>query len=99
MPSIITLFTHEKALLINPRSYGRMSVQISEINIGDILIGQNLLIGPALLLEQTIDIDEGSLLDFCTLVKALTLHDRIITLPSKVPKDLRDTQLYKYLAG
>lgn len=71
--------------------------QPSEVREGDLLIGHNLLITPALLLENKLELDEGRLLDFCTLVNALVLHDRIISLPAEIPDILKESRLYKYL--
>jgi hypothetical protein len=72
-------------------------IQPSEVQGGDLLIGHNLLITPALLLEKKLTLDEGRLLDFCTLVNALVLHDRIVTLPAEIPNILKESRLYKYL--
>jgi hypothetical protein len=72
-------------------------VHEGEVTEGDLLIGHNLLITPALLLEKQLRLDEARLLDFCTLVNALVLHDRIITLPAEIPEILEESRLYKYL--
>lgn len=64
-------------------------IQPNEVREGDLLIGHNLLITPALLLEKQLRLDEGRLLDFCTLVNALVLHDRIMTLPAQIPMELK----------
>ena len=63
-------------LSISPRYMLAMPndpVNISPSNIkeGDILIGHGLLANPALLLDRQIPLDEGCLLDFCTLINAL----------------------------
>jgi hypothetical protein len=72
-------------------------IQPSEIHQGDILIGHALLMNAALLLDKKVRLDEGRLLDFCTLINALTLHDRLVTLPSIIPKSLKNSSFYKYL--
>jgi hypothetical protein len=72
-------------------------IQPSEAREGDLLIGHNLLITPALLLEKKLTLDEGRLLDFCTLVNALVLHDRIVSIPAEIPDILKESRLYKYL--
>jgi hypothetical protein len=38
---------------------------------GDILVGHGLILTPSLLLDKKLSLDEGRLLDFCTLVNAL----------------------------
>ena len=42
---------------------------------------------------------EGRLLDFCTFINALILHDRILALPAIIPQDLSKSQLYQYLSN
>lgn len=64
---------------------------------GDILIGNRLLINSALLLDKKIRLDEGRLLDFCTLVNAITLYDRLVTLHAVLPIELTESTLYKFL--
>jgi hypothetical protein len=49
------------------------------------------------ILVNEIRLDEGRLLDFCTFVNAITLYDRLITLPARLPDDIIDSALYKYL--
>jgi hypothetical protein len=58
------------------------TIKKDKIKPGDVMIGHHLLIAPALLLEddRKLPLDEGSFLDLCTMVNALTLHDRLITL-------------------
>ena len=48
-------------------------------------------------LRRSQRLDEGRLLDFCTLITALPLHDRLITLPARIPSEIEDSRLYKYL--
>ena len=75
-----------------------MSLRPEDINPGgDILVGHGLLMTPSLLLDKKVPMDEGRLLDFCSLVNVLTLHDRIITLPADIPEDLGRSRLYNYL--
>lgn len=74
-----------------------MLIQPNEVRGGDILIGHGLLITPALMLDKKLSLDEGRLLDFCTLVNALAIHDRLITLPAEIPQDLKESGLYTYL--
>lgn len=69
----------------------------ADIREGDILVGHNLLITPALLLDKKLRIDEGRLLDFCTMVNTLALHERVITLPAEIPEILKNSSLYQYL--
>jgi hypothetical protein len=68
-----------------------------KIDPGDVMVGHHLLIAPALLLEKKLTLNEGSFLDFCTMVNALTLHNRLITLRSTLPPSLEDSKLYRYL--
>lgn len=74
-----------------------MSITPSEIKAGDILIGHGLLTTSSLLLDKRVRLDEGRLLDFCNLVNAVTLHDRLITLPAIIPTSLQRSELYNYL--
>ena len=74
-----------------------MYIKAEELRQGDVLVGQSILMSTALLLEKGINLDEGRLLDFCTLIKALALHDRLVTLPAYLPEYLKNTRLYKYL--
>jgi hypothetical protein len=46
---------------------------------------------------RQLKLDVGRLLDFCTLVSAIPLHDRLITFRAEIPTALRDSKLYKYL--
>jgi hypothetical protein len=75
-----------------------MSIKEDEVKDGDILVGHNLLITPAILLEKKKKLDEGNLLDFCTLMNALFIHDRVITLRAEIPPSLLSSSLYQYLA-
>lgn len=45
-----------------------MILHSTDVRAGDILLGHNLIIAPALLLEKETSLDEGRLLDFCTFV-------------------------------
>jgi hypothetical protein len=72
-------------------------MQPSDIAEGDILIGHGLLTTSALLLDKRMRLDEGRLLDFCNLVNAVTLHERLITLPAAIPRSIRDSAIYQYL--
>lgn len=66
------------------------------INDGDVLVTSNMLISSALLIQKKISLTAGVLLDFCTLIKALTFHDRIIVLPAYT-RGFEELQLFKYL--
>lgn len=74
-----------------------MKISKNEVRAGDVMIGHNLLATPALLLEKKIRLDEGRLLDFCTLITGLVLHDRLITLKAEIPYHIKDTDLHRYL--
>jgi hypothetical protein len=63
------------------------------------LIGYRLLITSALLLDKKIRLDEGRLLDFCTLINAITLYDRLVTLPAHLPDEIRESALYNFLVN
>jgi hypothetical protein len=65
-----------------------MSIKEDEVKDGDILVGHNLLITPAILLEKKKKLDEGNLL----------IHDRVITLRAEIPPSLLSSSLYQYLA-
>ncbi len=73
------------------------SLQPSEIKDGDIFIGHNLLATPAYLLDKNLDIDVGRFFDFCTLINAIVLHERLITLKARLPGPLNNSKLYTYL--
>ena len=75
----------------------RTEIQPDQMHEGDILIGHGLVFSPAFLLEKKVSLDEGRLLDSSTLINALALHDRLITLPAGIPSNIRDTRLYRYL--
>ena len=76
---------------------GRGDDKLYEARTGDILIGYRLLITSALLLDKKIRLDEGRLLDFCTLVNAITLYDRLVVLPALLPNEIRESALYSFL--
>jgi hypothetical protein len=71
--------------------------RVEEVQKGDILIGNRLIITSALLLDQKIPLDEGRLLDFCTLINAISFYDRLITIPSRLPDEVIQSPLYNYL--
>lgn len=75
----------------------RTPTKTNQILRGDILIGHTLIAAPALMLEKKVKVDAGGLVDFCTLINALTLHDRLIVLPSRVPLYLQKSTLYRHL--
>jgi hypothetical protein len=72
-------------------------ISSQDVKEGDILVGHNLLATPAWLLDHKIPIDEVRFLDFCKLINAIALHNRIITLPAFIPQSLRTSKLYDYL--
>jgi hypothetical protein len=81
-----------------------LSVQDTEVARGDVLVGQNLLITSALLLEnnnrpakEQISLDAGNLQDFCTLVNAIVAQNRLLTLPAEMPSEVKNSRLYRYL--
>lgn len=75
------------------------SLNKAEVKGGDILLPLRLITSSALLLDKRVRLDEGNFFDFCTLIKALTLHDRIITLPVEyIPDEILHTSLFTYLA-
>jgi hypothetical protein len=75
-----------------------MSIGLSEVDHRrDIIVARNLLTPPALLLGKKIIPDAASLLDFCTLINALMLHDRLVTFNAKCPDEILDLSLYTYL--
>jgi|SRR3954451_3784700 hypothetical protein len=71
--------------------------QKSDLKPGDALVGYNLLQNVVLLLEKDAVLDEGYFMDFCTLVNAITFHDRLVTLSSPISKYLQQSALYQYL--
>jgi hypothetical protein len=73
-------------------------IQATELRAGDVLVGHSLPIISSLILDKKVKLDEGRFLDLCTLINALTLHDRLITLPVTVSEDLRSSPLYSYLS-
>ncbi len=75
----------------------RTPTKTNQILRGDILVGHTLIAAPALMLEKKVKVDAGGLVDFCTLINALTLHDRLIVLPSRVPRYLQKSKLYRHL--
>jgi hypothetical protein len=60
----------------------------------DVLIGQNLLIIPALLLEKKIPLDPGHFHDFCKLVNTLMMNYRLVTLQTDLPPEIRELEGY-----
>jgi hypothetical protein len=73
-------------------------IKISEVKPGDdILIGHHLLIAPALMLDKKLTIDEGSFLDFCSMINMTTLHKRLIVLPGHLDESIIQSSLYQYL--
>lgn len=66
-----------------------------ETKAGDILITSSNLISSTLHLAE-LRLTVGVLLFFCTLIKALTFHDRIIVPPSGT-EFFEDKRLFKYL--
>jgi len=67
------------------------------VNAGDLLIGNNLLINCYLLLEKKQRLDEASFLDFCSLINALTFHDKIITFGAELKPEISNSSVYRYL--
>jgi hypothetical protein len=76
----------------NPRTW-------EEVQKGDVLIGNRLIITSSLLLEQIVPLDEARILDFCTLINAIMFYDRLITIPSRLPEDVTQSYLYNYLVN
>jgi hypothetical protein len=68
-----------------------------DVKEGSILVGHGLLLPSALFLEKKLPIDEGRLLDFGSLLNALVLHDKLVTLPATVPDHILKSKLYSYL--
>jgi hypothetical protein len=48
-------------------------------------------------LERKVPLNEGNFFDFCTLVNAVPLHERLLTLRSQIPEELKESRLYEYL--
>jgi len=44
-----------------------------------------------------LSLDEANFLDICSLVNALTFHEKIITFPTNLPSEISDSTLYRYL--
>ncbi len=78
-----------------------ISIKKNGIGSGDILVPLRMLTSCAKLLDdrnKAVKLDEGHLFDFCSLITALALHDRIITLPVRyIPGSILDSSLFSYL--
>jgi hypothetical protein len=86
-------------VLTKSRRPSRSSRRMTAVGTGDILAPLRLLTTSALFLDKKASLDEGSFLDFSTFITALTLHDRLITLPvADIPDKIMNTPLFSYLA-